>query len=245
MDFLTRLVQRQRNDRIGVRPVLPSRFETKAKLPFDVETVGRSRDPEQIADDDRLGPALPRPIGVGETVSLAPKPTAPRPHQPASPHRQPAPTPPPEQQLALMEPPALLPRLLPPRGAQQTTDRHRTAAPINDVLTEPVPPHTVSTTLSGSVPTPVDTPAPPELPHQLVSSDRYHTRPTIPSLMRRDTAAEPVTIAINIGRVELQPPSAPPHGPQSPAATPTATQQAYQPRLTLEDYLALPNRGRR
>jgi hypothetical protein len=241
MDFLTRLVQRQRSEPTGLQPVLPSRFEPDGPSQLDVET--------------EYAPPLPT-----TTARHAPMPVL-----TAEPEKSTAPATLPPSRPMTVEPPAPLPPVVsaPPDARAHLSDpvpRPATPPPaIQDKSVGPVgfseqriadPKIQALQQLSPVTPipstAPVEAPARPALPEPLVPVGAVHNPPVIDALAAPEPQPERPTIEISIGRIELVPATPPPeHENTSVAMAPIAPLPSYRPRLSLEDYLLRPNRGRR
>ncbi len=233
MDFLTRLVQRQHTEQIGVRPVLPSRFETEAGAPSLTET-------------SEPAPAITSP----RTMHVAPKHDPPAPRQDSGPGRASVP------RREHGHQPARLPQPLLPEPDLRPTAQSR-EIPLRDISREPSTtdsaphkaksrgvdvPQPIRGLVRSALPMTAERVATPALPAPMLEPSAQPFTPA-PTLTER-LAPEPTTVTISIGRVELRAPSAPPAAP-SPSPLAQLARPSFRPRLTLEDYLAQPNRGRR
>jgi hypothetical protein len=241
MDFLTRLVQRQRSEPTGLQPVLPSRFEPDSPAQLEVGTEYAPPLPTTIA------PHAPTPVLTADPVKSTALPSLP-------PSRAMTVEPPAPLQSVVSTPPddrahlsAPIPRPAPPPPANHDTSvgpagvlEQRIVDPkIQDLQQlSPVPP-----ILSTA---PVEAPARPALPEPLVPVGAEDDPPVIDALAAPEPQPERTTIEISIGRIELVPatPSAEREN-TGVAMAPIAPLPSYRPRLSLEDYLLRPNRGRR
>jgi hypothetical protein len=245
MDFLTRLVERQRTEQIGVRPVLPSRYERDAVGPTQPESAARPTEPNPRAVAPAPSPTPAKLIIAADAKPIARQPDAE--HPSPSPAGEPAVTPPaPEPPRVTNDPlPVLVVDPVPIHDDDAHTDWRQDAEhqPLSQPAT--VVQQQVTSRTGRHNPVALDPIGPAEPPQPMIVHDDYGAPITMPPLPERDSEAQPTTIAITIGRVELRAPAA--HTDQSASATPAPppTRPAYRPRLTLEDYLARPNRGRR
>lgn len=259
-DFLTRLADRQLQPGHGVRPVRPSRFEPAGAAEPWVEDAAEppplSSPPPMPRSGEHRGPSPDHaivPAGVeGHLVRrpFGPAPTPPAPVPPGSVplvsgHALPA---------GVIGDPAVRP--LPGRGA------HPRDTPAD---TRPAPPTPPAAPMTRPADQPVFAPLPrrPQ-PTDAVPPPAVAARPAAagvgPALVRRGWRPEPIRIpdpltpqapaavtspiaappevTVTIGRLEIRAPTAP-----TPAQAPAP--QRPEPRLSLADYLADRDQGRR
>ena len=115
MDFLTRLVERQRNEQIGVRPVLPSRYEREAVRALQPVSTPRPTEPRSSAVTGARFPTPAQPSSAAGPEPTAQQPDAQGQHRlPAPPSERAATPPAPQPPSATSDPlPMLLPDLVP------------------------------------------------------------------------------------------------------------------------------------
>lgn len=239
MDFLDRLVERQRNPLSGVRPELPSRYEPVADGLAEVEQLAVS---ERRTD----GPAPARSALVVERRVVESR-VVPAPEPDRAARERPAEDPPRPQQpapLAASEVPTptvsrSLPDDEPPRAAErrpaETPARHEPPPAVR----RPVEDHhriAEETRSAAALPAPM-LPAPPSAePAAPIASDLAE---------RPERSSSRPTVSISIGRIEIRPPESARAESRTRLEAPVTPQRsAYRPRLSLEAYLERPNRGR-
>jgi hypothetical protein len=242
MDFLYRLVERQRSEQTGLRPVLPSRFEPED--PTQLQEVEAHSIPAMHASVDHRVPASVHPPGAQEFPPAAVRPA---PHGQCQHAEQPDPprhSPPRIDERAAVA--HAQPRPKPPAPAGEAE------APGEASMSEPastpkviVVQRMIPEIAHRHAATDVHAPTPPVPPERLVpaiTEDRLPTI-TVPEATRHP---EPAPIQISIGRIEFVPAS--PSAEREPARVmpaPPTQRPPYRPRLTLDDYLARTDRGRR
>jgi len=241
MDFLTRLVQRQRSEPTGLQPVLPSRFEPDGPAQLEVETEYAPTLSTTIARHAPTPVLTAKPVNSTAPATLPPfRPMTVEPLAPL----QPVLGPPPDDRAHLSAP---IPRPAPPPTANQDTS----VDPVGSLERRIVDPKIQDPQQLSPVPpalstAPVEAPPRPALPEPLVPVGEEDNPPVIDALAAPEPRPERTTIEISIGRIELVPATrAEKHETTRVAMAPTAPLPSYRPRLSLEDYLLRPNRGRR
>lgn len=242
MDFLARLVERQRSPHRGVRPELPLRYEPVADALSEVEDLTVApRDPGEPASE-APSPALPLQRVVESRVRPAPESDPARPSRPSQEASQRRPLDPvPEHRVLVSTVREPAPEGAPPRAVEphpaQVSSRRESPPP-------PLPPVELSTpraTAEGrpvvALPTPM-LPAPAPADGAPVPMHDLSERP-------EPARSGPTTVSISIGRIEISPPDRAPSETRPRLEAPvTPARPAYRPRMSLEDYLDRPNRGR-
>ncbi|MCD4525962.1 hypothetical protein [Nocardioides sp. cx-173] len=243
MDFLDRLVERQRSPRLGVRPELPSRYEPVSEALREVEDLAiATRDPSEPAQDPSRSVISQR--AVESPVVRAPQPDPVLPPRPAAETPRPRPLPPVRDPgVRVMgdrerRPDAESPPI--ERARAPVARREPRAAPplveVRPTVTDEAPGPAPS---QAALPTPM-LPAPAPAPAQPAPGEATHRSEGPEPRPSRST-----TVSISIGRIEIRPPdparTETRPRPDAPVAPP---RPAYRPRLSLEGYLERPNRGR-
>ncbi|TYB39670.1 hypothetical protein FXF50_04635 [Micromonospora sp. AP08] len=241
MDFLDRLVDRQRRPLTGVRPELPSRYEPVTDAPREVEEVASAWTepavrplPAPVAHVGRRG----EPERPAVTQAATRRDSAPVlvPSEPV-----PAPPPPLAQPVARTTIAPVVERVV--ERSEPVLHRHL-AAPADQVAKtppsparQPIPngerlPTEAAERRSRALPAPM-------LPGAADRVDDAEVHNVLDEALTRTT-----TVSISIGRIEIRP-SAPVPVRQTPRveAPVTAPRPAYRPRLSLEEYLDRPDRG--
>jgi hypothetical protein len=239
MDFLTRLVDRQRGGHIGVRPVLPSRYESESAGPSHAEA------------------AVP-PVQHGPCLRLSARPSGDQVLNPTMLQRdsshEPDPVP---QSPSAVDVVRLTGALLPATNVERVADPPALSHAIGEPAERPTAARQHGPHLDAdaqrqnparhgkfvSVDAVAQQLPAPSLPQPML--EPAHPYPVAVEVPARRPTADPTTVTISIGRVELRAPSTPPAPPPSAESPSAPPRSAHQPRLTLEDYLAQPNRGRR
>lgn len=263
--LLTRLVERQRSRRPSLSPVLSSRFEPPSSDP-DVPGAGldeleehvpaqpaqprAARPPSPVQPrlpaDRAESPALVDPTlaepeatpqrtvevtGRHDSFDRTPRPSAPDERvvvRPGTPGRDGAPSKPPPPLLEV---------------TAESVPSERAGAPSTSG------PRTQNDSADTRLPEPLVRPAREQQPDaETAGAESQGERAVVTAALRhhmarseaaRPPAEQPLTVSVRIGRIEVRGPAQ--HS--VPPAADAARRSRHEPRISLEDYLARPNRG--
>ena len=146
--------------------------------------------------------------------------------------------------------PTLVPTIAAPHvvSTQRTENQTHASSPTRQVGVDPDPvvrQEAIGLTGGRAIIAASEPVLSPDMPQPMLAPTDNGATPNLRTVAHR-APNEPTRIVISIGRVELRAPAAPAVAQENSATpAPPSPCSAYQPRLTLDDYLAQPNRGRR